>query len=283
MEISDGVEGTVNATALIIADSLSPKGVRLTTIEVTLPRYVHAELMTHRVFSRNASSSRAVPVKRMLKSVNKHFIYPMVWGLNQAGMQAKDAQLTGWKKHAAKFTWWLMAKQTILGVRVLSALGLHKQWANRPLEWFTPIKVLITATEWSNFFELRMHKDAQPEIRNLAEVMYEAMKKSKPKFVDYGQWHLPYVTQQELETNTAKDLQVMSTARCARVSYLNHNLDAPTYDQDLGLYIRLVGSEPKHASPLEHVATPTASGFSRNFDGWISHRATSEGEAYVNQ
>lgn len=259
----------------IVLDSIA-NGKRLVTFQLTYPRYIHAELMTHRVFSRNASSSRAIPAAKLIENSLKNAVYPIRWGKNQAGMQASMEDLSDNDAIAAKEIWDEMMDACAKGVRALSELGLHKQWANRPLEWFGTISVVVTATEWDNWFELRDHPDAQPEIQHLAQLMRVAMNESKPKELDASQWHLPYVTEAELSDEFTRDLVKMSVARCARVSYLTHDGENPSKEKDLALYKRLVGSVPLHASPTEHQARPMESAedlrLQGNFKGWVQYR-----------
>lgn len=257
----------------VIAHS-SGKGVPdIFTLQCTYPRYIHAEVMTHRVFSRNASSSRAIPTAKLIENSLSNMVYPIEWGKNQAGMQASNEVLNKEDEAKAKAIWLDMAKYCANGVKQLSELGLHKQWANRPLEWFGTITTLITSTEWDNWKELRNHDMAQPEIRNLARLQIEAMENSEPEFLVPGEWHLPYVLPEEVSQYNNELLLKLSTARCARVSYLTQEGTTPSIEKDLALYDRLVGSEPLHASPCEHQASPNKPDtFSGNLRGWFQHR-----------
>ena len=265
-------------SAKIITDSISPEDIRITTLQLTYPRYIHAEFMTHRVFSRNASSSRAIPTSKLVENSLRDMVYPITWGQNQAGMQAKMEELSPTDQLLAEDIWHRMAIFCAQGVKELSDLGLHKQWANRPLEWFGNITVVVTATEWENWYNLRNHEMAQPEIMHLAEHMLFAVDRSIPDYVEYGQWHLPYITEAEKLAYDDTILLKISTARCARVSYLTQEGNTPSIEKDLELYDRLVGSQPIHASPCEHQATPNRLHssqnvlFSGNFQGWMQHR-----------
>ena len=176
--------------AKIIADSLSPQGIRLTTLALKYPRWIHAEFMTHRLFSRNASSSRAIPSRR-LSALERE--YPLRWDANIPGMQA-GVPLSAEQAAKAKAIWDRMADACAAGVAELAEIGLHKQWANRPLEWFTSISVLVSATEFDNFFGVRWHPDAQPEIQELARHMHDAIRASTPRPVEPDLWHLPFVS-----------------------------------------------------------------------------------------
>jgi thymidylate synthase ThyX len=79
-------------SAKIIADSISESeyGDRITTFELEYPRFIHGELMTHRLFSRNAASSRAIPINKMMDQVLTAPAMPVEWGLNKSGMQAEE-------------------------------------------------------------------------------------------------------------------------------------------------------------------------------------------------
>jgi thymidylate synthase ThyX len=194
-------------------------------------------------------------------------------------MQASDQAMDAETEAIAKEIWEEMARVCAKGVLRLNELGLHKQWANRPLEWFGTITTVMTATSYENFFELRDHKDAQPEINHLAVLMKKAMAESEPAIVGIGDWHLPYILDEERNAiNSLDTLLKMSTARCARVSYLTQEGTVPSIEKDLALFERLVGSKPLHASPCEHQATPKSwlegdnDGLNANFDGWKQHR-----------
>lgn len=262
--------------AKIIRDSISPKGVRLTTFELKYPRFILAEFNTHRVFSRNSASSRAIPVKKMINDVIVDPVIPVFWGKNQAGMQA-SRELSGLSLSLAKFFWRSSRYPACFVAYILSKLKLHKQISNRIIEPWMWTKTIVTSTEWENFFELRAHKDAQPEIYVLANLMYSEYINSIPKQLNYGEWHLPYVLEDELENNNLENLIKISAARCARVSYLTHDGKVPNVIKDFMLYEDLVGAVPIHGSPTEHQATPNKNvKFDKNFKGWHQHRADIE-------
>ena len=258
---------------------MSREGIRLVTLQLLYPRFIHAELMTHRVFSRNASSSRAIPVKRMLEMVRNEPAMPIHWGKNQPGMQANE-QLIGANLINAKTLWLKAAENAANIAEQMNTLGLHKQVANRILEPFQHISVVLTATEFTNWESLRAHPDAQPEIQALAVTMQEAMQFSKPKVLEYGEWHLPYVTREERETYDISVLKRISAARCCRVSYLKHDGSASDVEEDISLCDRLAGSIPIHASPFEHQATPAIEECYQlsNFRGWNQFRKEIENE-----
>ncbi len=268
-------------SADVIADSISPLGIRITTMALVYPRFIHAELMTHRVFSRNASSSRATPIKRMLSEVWKHPATPIHWGANQAGMQART-ELSGIRMAAAALLWKWTGRVVCVPVWLMSKLGLHKQVANRLLEPWQHINVVVTATDWDNFYNLRCHPDAQPEIQELARAMRAAQVSSTPRRLQVGEWHLPYVSATERAETPVEATIKISVARCCRVSYMNHGGKLSTKGEDILLYNRLVEADPPHMSPLEHQAQCAPDeGRYANFSGWISHRYQLESEAFT--
>lgn len=269
----------------ILEDSITQQDIRLVTYQLKYPRYIHAELMTHRVFSRNASSSRAIPTNKLAEVSMTEMVEPIRWGLNQPGMQASEQDLTGGALSEAKRIWKETAETCAIASRKLAELGLHKQWSSRMLEWFGNINVVLSSTEWGNWDLLRNHPDAQPEIHHLAGLMIDARYYSKPKFLTPGQWHLPYITAIEKEAYSLDTLSKVSAARCARVSYLRHDGGTCDVDDDLKLYTRLAGAHPKHLSPTEHQATPDQAiivgdevtawrnqALHGNFNGWCQFR-----------
>ena len=259
-------------SAKMIADSKNEFGVRICTLQLKYPRFIHSEFMTHRVFSRSASSSRAIPVMKIISEVWNNPAMPVYWGANISGMQAKK-QLTGWKLNAAKFTWIAASKFACVFAYLFSKIGLHKQIANRILEPWQYINVIVTSTEWDNFFELRIHPDAQPEIQELARTIFRSINHSTPKLIEHGDWHLPYISDEEKEQHPLQDLLKASTARCARVSYSNHDGSKPNINRDVDLHDKLVASRPIHASPAEHQATPGGYDmWHKNFRGWVQYR-----------
>jgi thymidylate synthase ThyX len=277
--------------AKVIEDSVSPDGVRLVTMQLRYPRFVHAEFMTHRVFSRNASSSRAIPVAKMIEQVRTKPAKPVHWGKNQPGMQAR-AELEGIYLENTQALWEAAASHAADIATVMERQGAHKQVVNRILEPFQWISVIVTATEWDNFFELRDHPDADPNIALLARMMKSEMDLSTPvrrgvynaKGPTAFDWHLPYVTLDERTIYMLRPryLAKLSAARCARVSYLTHEGKVPDPSKDVELYDKLVGSRPLHASPVEHQAYPAigANVRSGNFRGWVQHRKLVEAEVW---
>lgn len=263
----------MTSTVRIIADSTAPNGHRLTTMALWYPRFIHSEFMTHRQFSRNASSSRAIPISRVIEDILEYPAMPIYWGKNIPGMKAVE-QIA--HPEQAKLRWIDAMHSAIASARKLAELGVHKQTVNRLLEPFSFISVVVSSTGWDNFFEQRDHDDAQPEIRALARVMRIALRDSKPKRLSNGDWHLPYITGEDKDEYDVDVLKKVSAARCARVSYVGHDGKATTIEEDLTLFDKLSGSSPKHLSPLEHQATPWCYPHSTvtcgNFTGWVQHR-----------
>jgi thymidylate synthase ThyX len=224
-------------------------------MELNYPRFIHSEFMTHRMFSRNASSSRAIPVEKMIAAVSSSPAIPIHWGKNQAGMQARE-ELTEIEIDVVKSDWNYASKRMTEIATLMSEMDLHKQIVNRILEPFQWIKVIVTATEWDNFFKLRLHKDAQPEIQELARCMKIAVDESIPVELQPGEWHLPYVDLGDFDDSGDPIPEAIkcSVARCARVSYLNHDNSAPDISKDIALADMLL--ESGHMSPFEHIATP---------------------------
>lgn len=240
--------------ATIIADSVSAyTNQRITTFELEYPRFIHSEFMTHRQFSRNSASSRAIPIDKMIEQVAFNPAIPIHWGLNQSGMQAKDKQAD---INACNEAWCNARDSAIHHAYQLKNLGLHKQIVNRVLEPFCMMKTLVTATNYDNFFYLRLHKDAQPEIQQLARVMYEAMKESKPVKLYQGQWHTPYYGNGYWNLHSDDDLETALMISCSCSAQVSYRKTDASIDKAKAIYDKLVNSQPVHASAFEHCATP---------------------------
>ncbi len=288
------------ATAIVIADSISDQGIRITTFQLRYWRAIHAELLTHRVFSRNAGSSRARPSKAIIEQVAHDPWGPLHWGANESGMQA-STELTFEQIAKAKDEWYKAASSAALNATNLLNMGLHKQIVNRVLEPFTYIDVVVTATDYANWFALRLDKDAQPEIQQLAQAMKDAMDASAPALLNTGEWHLPYITDRDFNSvdnyllfngqNVCSQQRLelfkkISAARCARTSYKAFDSKVANIDDDLSLFDKLMLGNLKHASPTEHQATPDYINYwdgeiefvspwlHGNFKGWVQYRKT---------
>lgn len=245
-------------SAKVIADSVSPKGVRLTTLEIVMHRFVLAESNTHRTFSRNSSSSRAVPVRKQLQKYLEDPAYPIEWPAEQSGMQGGEL-LEGPDWNRAVELWSDVQNYTYSRIRNYltdvdqeKGKALHKSLLNRllePMQWHT---VVVTSTRWENFFNQRLAPEAMPEIRVAAEKMKVALNHSEPRDLQASEWHLPYLSDDERGVALGDAVRI-SAARCARVSYERQG-DMRKYIEDLDLYERL--ADNLHMSPLEHICTP---------------------------
>jgi thymidylate synthase ThyX len=265
----------VGYNARVLLDSVASNGVRLTTLEVTFPRFVLAEFNTHRRFSRNSASSRAVPTSKLIERVEREPVVPLEWGRNKAGMSASESLSTE-EAQAARREWLMARDAAVAHARRLLELKVHKQELNRILEPFLWHTVIVSATDWRNFFELRCAANAQPEIRRAALLMREAIAQSVAQPVALDDWHTPLLQSDEggLDVETRKRI---SAARCARVSYLTHE-GKREIEKDLELCERLRAD--RHLSPFEHVATPALDAdFHANFCGWRQMRAEIEAGA----
>lgn len=261
--------------ARVLLDSISPAGIRLTSMEARYPRFIHSEVLTHRNFSRNSSSSRAVPIRKMIDGVRSDPAMPVWWGRNQSGMQARQ-EIDEPTRALAEAEWQLALDDALRHAERLASsdINLHKQLVNRILEPFAWITVIITATEWANFFTQRTHEDAQPELKHIADLMLERYRDSSPRPLGLGEWHTPLILPDEESALPAGDRLKISVARCARVSYLSHD-GTRDHAKDIELYEKLVGGGANgHWSPFEHIATPLsdAAEWSGNFRGWQQYR-----------
>lgn len=247
-------------SAQVIKDSTNWLGNRLTTLILVYPRYIHSEFMTHRVLSKNSASSRAIPTAKIVEDVRENTVMP-IWTRKAKGMQGEI--ITDEKLIETLNADWIFSRNFVINEAwALDAAGVHKQNANRILEPFQNIKVICTGTEWSNFFQLRDHKDAMPEIQELSRAIKKAMEDSKPEFLNEAEWHIPFGDKFEDDhlsrvgetPNILIDKRVkISVARCARISYNTFDGEID-YGKDMELYDRLVKSNPKHLSPTEHQA-----------------------------
>lgn len=277
------VEGKGNVSAEVVADSISPEGKRITTFVLEFHRFILPEFNTHRLFSRNAASSRAIPVTKVIEHMHYNSAEPIHWGKNQAGMQAKE-ELEQPNKIRVQQQWTESKFNAMDKASEMTAEGAHKQIVNRILEPFQMIRVVCTATEYDNFFYLRYHADAQPEIAELARVMWEVREQSEPELLFPGEWHVPFVStvkkqlavydsdgncigdfvrQYFIEDEnhnkfilTPEEALKISASCCAQVSYRKADT---SLEKALSIYDKLITMKPCHASPLEHQATPVDS------------------------
>lgn len=301
-------------SAKIVVDSRNQFGDRLTTFVLVFPRIVLAEFNTHRMLSRNSASSRAIPFEKMLKRVEEDPFIPIKWMKEHKGMQGTEYFTDLEVEENLLLSNWLLARdQAVRHAKLLSDQGLTKQIVNRLLEPFMWHTVIVTASEWENFFALRAHPQAEIHIAKLAELMLEEYNKSTPKMLGNGEWHVPFgdnmgderlnslvmgdnpnYRETDADAEDIKDFYKIkiATARCARVSYLNFE-GKDDYEADLKLFNML--STSGHWSPFEHCArvmtvseyysddrgigvSDKNAGWSGNFRGFIQYRKMFQGE-----
>lgn len=272
-------------SAKIILDSICQEtNCRITTMELCMPRIILAEFNTHRAFSRNSASSRAVSVAKKIEEVDKNPFVPLVWGKNQKGMQSKEEIEES--SHAQKM-WIQASRDAIFHTTCLTSLNLHKQFINRLLEPFLWHTVLVTSTGWENFFVQRCSSLAEPHMEMLANRMKECLENSIAQKVAVGSWHLPFVEVSKITLNSItlypelKEVLLVGAARCARVSYQKHGQET-RWEDDLTIGHKLLEADPPHWSPFEHMAMASSEPFAyANFRGWQQarhHPILSKGE-----
>lgn len=246
-------------SAKVIADSVNTAGDRLTTMEVVMHRFVLSEFNTHRALSRCSASSRAIPVSAQIQKVLDDPAIPLVWPSEKSGMVGGEP-LVGEALSKARSHWMEARMSAINTAERMTSVGVHKSIVNRVLEPFMWHTVVVSATEWDNFWELRISPLAQPEMMAAAKAMKVAYDASEPNLLLPGDWHKPYVVQADYVTVDApQNLLAVSAARCGRVSYGRQG-DVKDLKEDLARFESFAHPEsgPPHASPLEHVATTCA-------------------------
>lgn len=295
--------------ASVILDSVSRHGHRLTTLELTYPRIILAEVDTHRMLSRNSASSRAIPIEKIMEQVRERPFIPDRFPVNGPGMQpCAYARIDGeydiidaaaFEANKRRFTYdgamenWVGASQSALAeAEAMHRMGIHKEIVNRILEPWQWTTTVISATDFWNVWAQRCHSAAQAQFQKIATMAYKAWQASTPRLLDFGEWHLPYLDDDDRENLDLEAAKMVSSARCAAVSYHRQG-EARDYEVLIGVFKRLTGGAdgtmPGHWSPLEHVARPlevdrdpylrevNALGqqgdcFSGNYRGWYQYR-----------
>ena len=257
-QIPKGYEGKGGIRAAVLAKSIA-NGITITTFLIDFPRFILAELNTHRAISKNGASSRAIPVAQQIKRVQDNPVVPIHFGLNQAGMSA-DTEVDVETKSKGVYEWLFNANRSVVGAQILQGMGVHKQVVNRIMEPYSFMRMVVTATEWDNFFWLRLHKDADPHIAELARVMLHAYQKTRAAPLDESCWHTPFfgngywTADVEYHSGiTAQQAIEHSMSCCAQTSY--RKLDMST-EKTEAIVERLFNGERSHASPSEHIAQP---------------------------
>jgi hypothetical protein len=285
-------------TAKTIEHSIAPHGGELITLELCLPERIHKEILRHRMFSFSVMSTRATPYRVMRNEVMENPYIPLVWTWNGTGMQPKE-EMPPEEVAFALDSWMTARDDAVFEADQLDKLGVHKSDVTTLISPFLMTKMLVTATEWNNFFALRLHKDAKVEMQVLAKRMAEAIRDSAPTaragrksvLADHWKqtknWHLPYVTQEERDEfpdSSEPYLAKISAARCARVSYFTRDGKKSDIMKDLKLYDRLVSGDNVEASPLEHQGYPDfyRDTWHGNFQGWFQFRKMIPNESQPN-
>ena len=332
---------TVSSKTILRSRNVAdPENRVLSTLLMRYPRWIHAEQRTHRIISleegleflqptpslmadpnlsRNAASSRAIPVEKLIADMIADPAIPLFWGANQKGMQAgaecnalvfapvpmsfggQHLQLVENKGRTREEAWLNAMELAIMSARAFAAAGYHKQIVNRLLEPFTHITVLVSATEWDNFLELRDHGDAEPHIRLLSQEVRKCLAEPAQE-LEPGEWHLPFMAEddpiwKELYASDMSQAEAqeaalkVSAARCASTSFKTVEGFDMTLDRALAVFDKLATSAPLHASPFEHIAQADHvyepqrkrdflmrhdwgnADKHRNFVGWMQYRA----------
>jgi len=257
----------VSYKAEILKDSIA-NGQRITTVEATYPRFIHSELMTHRMFSRNAASSRAIPTEKIIDRVRKEPFVPETFNERVKGMGVGNP-MTDLAADNCRNYWLAASRDAVWHAHELNREGLDKSRANRLMEPFVWMTTIITATDWENFFALRDHPEAQPEFRIIAGMLREQMNAHEPIELEPDEWHLPLVNYEDefceaKETKHWEYFAWVSAGRCARSSYDKIH-DPETKAESYSRAEKLKGAG--HMSPFEHQARP----FSLAEMKWIAH------------
>jgi thymidylate synthase ThyX len=288
--------------AEVIADSYN-KHSRITTMEVVMPRIILAEMNTHRMFSRNSASSRAIPSEKMIKSIQENPFVPLMWMKNHKGMQGKE-YFDHIKSGFLDNTWKRLSKEAISNIERLSFEGeeVTKQITNRLLEPFMFHKAVITTNEFGfeNFISQRLSEEAEIHMKHVASLMLESYNNSEAKKLDELDYHIPYLDNinsdilksilfenykdalmsTEQWSSEFKKLKVkISVARLARTSYTEvgekseKNTEKEQYIKDIALHDKLI--EQGHWSPFEHIAYSSENRFQMGGNlgiGWVQYR-----------
>lgn len=259
-------------SATILADSVSPRGIRLVTLEVNVPMVMQPQILRHRDFSFSVQSTRAVPTPVQVARVRENPFVPMRWGRVEKGMVASDV-LNEVEESLARETWLLDMDRACRSAENLNEIGVHQEVAARVLMPYAWCRMIISSTQWDNFEGLRTYDPTvQGETEATGRAMIAALAGSDPKPLEPGQWHLPLVTEEEEEEwgNESPKARLVSAGRCARVSFLQHDgTRNPDRDFTLGRGL----ANKAHWSALEHQATPlVVEGRCGNFRDWKQQR-----------
>ena len=272
---------------VVQASECAATGKQIHTLILEYPRAIHAQLLTHGVFSKNSSSSRAVPIQAAIDNVKENPA-KFIWTGKQSGMQGTDLKGDARTIHSAELINIMARENAITAVRMMDAIGIHKQNACRYLEPFQNIRIVLTSTEWENWDWLRIDAAAQPEIEKLAVLMKEARENADVMLLQPGQWHVPFVTRIKSESGaisywedtTGKEVTLqeainISMSASAQTSYRKTDFSLEKAED---MYGKLFGGKKIHASPAEHQATPIPAfnandGRTSNWPAGVTHMA----------
>lgn len=257
----------------IVLDSINPAGNRLTTWLLTYPRFIHAELMTHRVASRNSASSRAIPADKVIESVRENPACFEQVGRKNKGMQAQEV-CTPEEYQQFHNAWFTLGAQALKFVEQW-APTIAKQVVNRAVEPWMHMTVLFTMCNHSNFFGRRAHPAADPNFQVLAYGMLDKYLKSGPTCRAWGAWHLPGIDEKSADGFTTTEKLKIATALACRASYSAFD-DGISLDDAIRIHDK--GVKDRHWSPFEHSALAAPKHPLSNFDedgrcsGWMQYR-----------
>jgi thymidylate synthase ThyX len=249
-------------------------GTKIATLEVKVPYHTWIHLLTHRAFSRNAQSSRGIPFTRLLERAT---YIPESFPINKPGMSPENYIDKTHPDYQTLCNLWIKART--LAIETANTMYLHevhKEIINRVIQPYCYITGIITATDWDNFIELRTASSTQEDTRKVAIRVREII--NDMQFMNQ-MWHIPYVDTMN-EKMPINDSLLISAARCARVSYLNHNNEKNNHEKDMKLANQLLTD--KHMSPFEHQACGYKGKY-YNLSNWLSQRFIIESEKKVDQ
>jgi hypothetical protein len=256
--------------AEILTDSVNEAGDRLTTFRLKYPMAIHAQVMTHRVFSRNARSRRAMKPERFADDCDW---VPEFYGPAEEGSKMHAGPLAHGRDPSIGRMWNAARSQAVIAADGMLGMGCHRFFANVLTSPFAHTDVVLSSTRWAGFFEQRISDAAEPHFRDLAVMMRDAIAAAVPVLMPSHGWHLPMISADEMSQHRTEVLCYISAGRCARVSYGPSMVREWEEDYKLGLSLFDAG----HWSPFEHQARPDLRLFSTcNFEGWSQFRQSIE-------
>ena len=271
------MNSNITVTALLKSVNVH-NGKKMMTLRVKYPRIIHAEKLKHSQLKCNTSSSRAIPVKQNNQYILSDVAMPVRFGKNQSGMQdcgeLDNPVVIDGKSYTPQQAWEYAAGLMCKVSDAFADAGYHKQVCNRLTEPFQYTEAVFSGSEWANFFWLRCDQDADPTIKVLADLCFQAYADDDDwQLLSHGQWHLPYVDckfidgeqvfYQEDKQLTLQEAKLISMSTCAQASYRKED---NSLEKALVVEGRLFSGKKVHASPSEHQAM-AFNMFSDAFDG----------------